>query len=385
MHICTVTPSYLPHFGGAEVGMHMVLSHLAQTTQHRFSVITSTTNPDWPRQEEIDGVMVYRYIRPRLWAKWFAPTLFGFRYNPGLIRRLQPDVLHISYLLPGGVSAWYTARRRKIPVVLSLGGHDVYDPFNMPPWPLRRWMSHFIRRSPVIAVNSQWTKQYLVEQDRAAPEDIHVTGFGVDRTRFNSDIDGTRIREQYDIAPDTVLIFALQRLELRKGVDVLLKAIALLQEPNFHVLVGGKGRDTDKIHQLAAALGIQDHVTFCGFVAEEEKPLYYAAADIFALHSYHEGLGIVLAEAAACGKPLVATNAGGTTDIAIPGHTGLTVEPGKPEAFAAALAILINDPEQRTMMGAAAATHAAAHFSIDRVAASYLELFEQAPSSGSDS
>jgi phosphatidylinositol alpha-1,6-mannosyltransferase len=376
MHVCTVVPAYLPNFGGAEVGLHMVLSYLAQTTSHRFSVITPTTDPEWPRQEIMDGVEIYRYHRPDIWANWFAPTLASFLHNPPLIRQLSPDVLHPSYLLPSGISAWYTAKRKKLPLVLSLGGNDVYDPFNMPPALLRRWMRYCIQNTPIIAANSAWTKQYIVTHDNAKPERIHVTGFGIDRTRFNPAVNGQSIRDRYDIADDTVLIFALQRLELRKGVDVLLRALAEVSKEDVHLLIGGKGRDGEQVQHLVAELNISDRVTFAGFVDEAEKPLYYAAADIFALHSHHEGLGIVLAEAAACGKPLVTTHAGGTTDIALHGQTGLTVPPDDPSALASALRTLIINPEQRSIMGNAAARHAD-HFDIKQVAARYLTLFEQ--------
>lgn len=334
MHICTVVPNYLPQFGGAEVGVHQILSYLAGTTPHRFSVITPTTNPALPGYEMMDGVEVYRYNRPNLWLKWFAPTAFGFLRNPPLIRQLQPDVLHLSYLLPSGLSAWHLARRQGIPTVLLLGGHDIYDPFDMPPMILRRWAAYAVRRSTIIAVNSTWSKQHLIAHYGGYDDNIHVTGFGIDPVRFHPHLDGRAIRERHNIRPDTALIFALQRLEVRKGLDVLLRAAALLGDRDFHLLIGGKGRDEAQLRALAAELGLEQRVTFVGFVDEADKPLYYAAADIFALHSHHEGLGIVLAEAAAVGKPLVTTDAGGTTDIALHGQTGFTVPPSDPQAFA---------------------------------------------------
>jgi len=377
MHICTVVPNYLPQFGGAEVGVHQILSHLARTTPYRFSVITPTTDATLPAREIMDGVEVYRYVRPNVWLKWFAPTAFGFLRNPPLIRQLKPDVLHLSYLLPSGLSAWHMARCHGIPTVLLLGGHDIYDPFDMPPAILRRWVAYAVKRSPVIAVNSTWSKQYLVAHYGGNESAIHVTGFGIDAARFHPDIDGRIIRERYAIAPHTVLIFALQRLEMRKGLDVLLRAIALLGERDVHLLIGGKGRDAAQLQALTAELGLQGRVTFAGFVDEAEKPQYYAACDIFALHSHHEGLGIVLVEAAAVGRPLVTTHAGGTTDIALNGQNGLIVPPSNPQALAQALATLIDDPQQRRAMGIASAQHAQSMM-IEQVAARYMRLFESA-------
>lgn len=375
MHICTVVPNYLPYFGGAEVGVHQVLSHLARTTTHRFSVITAVTDAALPTHEIIDGVEVYRYVRPNIWLKWFAPTAFGFLCNPPLIRQLKPDVLHLSYLLPSGLSAWHWARRQGIPMVLLLGGNDIYDPFDTPPLILRRWIAYAVKRSPVIAVYSTWSKQYLIAHYGAHESAIHVTGFGIDSTRFHPDLDRNSIRERYGVATHTVLIFALQRLEMRKGLDVLLRAVALLGDRDFHLLIGGKGRDMAQLQALTAELGLTERVTFAGFVDETEKGMYYAACDIFVLHSHHEGLGIVLAEAAAVGKPLVTTHAGGTTDIVRNGQTGLTVPPSNPQELAKALAMLIDDPHQRRVMGQASAQHAQT-MTIERVATHYMQLFE---------
>jgi hypothetical protein len=92
MHICTVIPSYQPIFGGIEVGVHTLLKHLANTTSHKFSVITPTTDKNLPRFEIIDNVSIYRYQYPKIWGRGIVPLLSGFWHIPNLINQLKPDL-----------------------------------------------------------------------------------------------------------------------------------------------------------------------------------------------------------------------------------------------------------------------------------------------------
>jgi glycosyltransferase involved in cell wall biosynthesis len=382
MHVCTCVPSYLPHVGGAEVGMHTILRHLAATTEHRFSVITATLHPDLPDYEVMDGVEVYRYRCPKVWARWLVPTLYGFLHTGRLIRFLQPDLIHISYIMPSGLSAWVAAQRLHLPVVMSLGGNDIYDPFYMPPRLFQRLSAYCIQRTPSIVAYSSVVRQRLITHFGAPPAAVQRVGFCVDIERFRPGLDGQPIRRRYGIRLDQTVIFALQRLERRKGVGVLLTALKHVIEhfPDVRVLIGGKGQDAEMLRSLCDEMDMQRAVMFCGFIPEHEKPLYYAAADLFALHSYYEGLGIVLAEASAAGLPVVTTRAGGTVDIIQDGINGLLVEPGDVAVLSEALSSLVADPEKRQAMGQAGHQHTVENFGISAVTSAYLKIFEQTQS-----
>jgi len=367
--------------GGIEIGMHAILAYIADHTQSQVAVITATTGFE-PQTEQLDGVEVFRYRRSRRWGKWFLPLLYAFLNTGPLLRRLQPDVVCIPYILPTGIPAWYAAKAISVPVVMSVGGFDIYDPNPnlIPPKVLHRWAAYCLQRTDIIIAWSEWVKQRLISHFDVRPETIHVIPFGVDIERLHPGLDKQFIRSKHGIAPDKIVLLALQRLDPRKGIDVLLRALKTLvaNYPNVHLIVAGKGPELEKLQSLAEQLELTDFVTFAGFVSEEEKPLYYAAADIFVFHSYYEGLGIVLEEASASGLPIVTADAAGTRDIVVEGETGYIVPPGNAERLAEAVVRLLNQPETRDRYGKRGRQLAQDRFSKEVISSTYLRLFEQA-------
>jgi len=380
MHICTVAPSYLPHFGGAEVGLHMMLSYLAQHSSHRYTVITSTTDKQMPKYEVIDGVEVFRYYRPKLWVKWYAPTFYAILNVPKLVKQLQPDLINMTYVLPSGLAGWWASKHQTIPNMMMIGGIDIYDPFNMPDRVLQSIAAYCIRHTDVLLAWSNWSANQLVTHFGVSQDDVDVISWGIDDKRFNNDVDGITIRHRHHISDDTVLLFALQRLELRKGIDILIQAIRHVldhvQNVPFKLIIGGKGRDKAKLETLISELGLANYVILAGFISEEEKAQYYAAADIFAFHTYHEGLGIVIIEASACGLPIITTRAGGTLDVVKDGETGHLCEAGDAVALGDSIITLLKDTDKRKIMGHASAEFALSHFAIDIVSKQLLTVIE---------
>jgi len=119
-------------------------------------------------------------------------------------------------------------------------------------------------------------------------------------------------------------------------------------------------------------------VTFAGAVDNAGLPPFYAASDLFVFHSFHEGLGIVLLEAAASGLPVVTTEAGGTVDIVRDGMNGVVVPPGDHRALAGAAVRLLRDETLRETLGRRGRDMAERDFDWNVVAERYLEVFRRA-------
>jgi glycosyltransferase involved in cell wall biosynthesis len=367
---------YLPSYGGAQVGLHEILRHLAAATDRRYTVVTATTDARLPAEEEIDGVEVHRFVRPDRWANWFAPTAAGLRSVPGVVRRLAPDLVHASYVLPTGIGAALAARRLRRPFALSLVGNDVQDPDGEPPAPLRRLAAAVVRRADAVVANSTPVRDAVVARTGRPAGTVEMIPYGVDVERFRR-ADGRAVRRRLDIPEGATVLLALQRLEPRKDTATLLDAFARAarQDGSIVLVVGGRGREATALEARAASLGIADRVRFAGFVPEDEKVAHYSAADVFVLPSRYEGLGIVLAEAGACGLPVIATAAGGTVDVVAHQGTGLLVPPADPAALARAITTLAGSAELRRRYGSAGRARVVEHFDLRRVAARYDELF----------
>lgn len=213
------------------------------------------------------------------------------------------------------------------------------------------------------------------EGERAAGRSLPVVSVppGVDTTRFVPlDAEARRAaRERFGAGPDADLVVSVSRLVPRKGMDVLVRAAAELapSHPQLEVLIGGTGRDTGRLRKLIEQTGAP--VRMLGRVDDGDLPALYGCADVFAMNCRNrwlgleqEGFGIVFLEAAACAVPQIAGDSGGAAEAVAHGETGLvTRDPSSVPELSAALRRLLDDPDERRRMGAAARVRAEAEFS----------------------
>ncbi len=165
-------------------------------------------------------------------------------------------------------------------------------------------------------------------------------------------------------------------LQPRKNIPTLLDAVARLDRPEVPlVLVGGKGWIFDSIYERVEALGLSDRVRFAGYVDDEQLPLWYNAAAALVMPSYYEGFGLPVAEALACGTPVVAAATSSLPEAG--GTVALYFDPHDADALAACLAQALDDPTVRHTARAAGPDHAA-RFSWGRAGADMAAVYRRA-------
>jgi glycosyltransferase involved in cell wall biosynthesis len=195
-----------------------------------------------------------------------------------------------------------------------------------------------LARAACVIVTSQRTRRDLAAYDLDDAR-IAVVCPGTDPARLARGSGG----------PGTALL-CVASLTPRKGHGVLLEALHELLDLQWRLTcVGSGGRDPACAHAIGAAidrLGLRQRVRLIGGQAESDVGPFYDRADLFVLPSYHEGYGMVLAEALARGLPVVSTTAGAIPDT-VPDDAGLLVPPGDPQALAAALRQAMIAPELR--------------------------------------
>jgi glycosyltransferase involved in cell wall biosynthesis len=168
-----------------------------------------------------------------------------------------------------------------------------------------------------------------------------------------------------------------------KGVRTVLDAFIQLSRryPNLSLTIAG-GAEEDALRALRARIeegGVEGRVRLPGFVEHDELVDVYRAADVLAAPSRYEGgLGMVYLEAMACGLPVVALAAGGALEAVAPDETGILLERGEVPDTAAAIAELLEDPELRARMGAAARTRVLERFPPERYAGRVAEAYGRA-------
>ena len=181
-------------------------------------------------------------------------------------------------------------------------------------------------------------------------------------------------------------VLSVGRLVPRKGVDLVVRALALLAErglEDVELVVGGtdgSAADPDpevaRLSALAEELGVADKVRFLGQVAREDMPALLRSADVVACTPWYEPFGIVPLESMACGTPVIAASVGGLIDTVVDGVTGLHVPPRDPEAIAAALAVLLPDDDRRAALGRAGRRRVESRYTWARVAAQTERIYQ---------
>lgn len=228
-----------------------------------------------------------------------------------------------------------------------------------------------------VICNSAMVKRDIARRFQVADDKLHVIHNGVDLERFHPGLRGEHrggVREELGIAADApVIVFVGSGFE-RKGVFVLLRALAAMERRDAHLLVVGKDRQLDKAQALARRLGVESRVRFLG--GREDVRPYYGAADLFCLPSLYDPMPNAALEAFACGLPVVTSTTSGAAELVEEGRNGAVCDALDGPALARRLA-------QLCAPGAAAAQGAAARATVaalgtqamtDRLAALYRSL-----------
>lgn len=224
----------------------------------------------------------------------------------------------------------------------------------------------------------------LVRLYGADPARVHVVAPGIDLATFQP-LDRAEARRKIGYGPGRLLLF-VGRLERLKGVDVAIRALALLRDRAHDdvrlIVLGEDVRDGDesekeRLKAVASASGVRDRVDFLGSVAHHELPYFYAAADVCVMPSYSESFGLVALEAQACGRPVVASGVSGLRSVVRDEVSGYLIDDHDPAIYAERIGRLLAEPELAQQMGRRGRL-LAQRFSWTRTADRLAGLFEGA-------
>jgi D-inositol-3-phosphate glycosyltransferase len=198
----------------------------------------------------------------------------------------------------------------------------------------------------------------LVRLYGADADHVAVVPPGVDLSMFQP-IDRDEARRKIGYASGRLLLF-VGRLERLKGVEVAIRALALLRDRAHDdvrlLILGEDSREGDesekgRLKDIATSAGVRDRVDFLGSVAHHELPFFYSAADVCVMPSYSESFGLVGLEAQACGRPVVGSGVSGLRSVVRDEVTGYLLDSHDPAMYAERIGRLLDNPEIALQMG----------------------------------
>jgi glycosyltransferase involved in cell wall biosynthesis len=290
-----------------------------------------------------------------------------------ILRKYKIDVIHSHGLLVNILSrvASYLAdtpvsiSTAHIPLNLKSGkqAQDILEKLMVPYYLILDTLTSLFN-DKIIAV-SHAVKRDLMEQGVDSKR-IVVVQNGIDVSLIDGKNRGVKAELQRTQNYPTV--GTITRLSPQKDIPTFLRmaGFVIRDFPKTQFIIVGDGEKREELKALAENLGLQNHVKFLGY-REDAQDILKSFFDIFALSSLWEGLPIVILEAMAAGKPVIATAVDGVTEVVEHGKTGFLVEPQKPELLAEHVVTLISNPNQAGSMGRKGRERIEKFFSIKRV------------------
>jgi len=349
---------------------------------------------DTKKFENIDGINIYRfqYFFPRslqkvaygsggipenlkkgFFVKIQLPFFMIFFFLKALKVSKDSDVINAQWA-PSGIVANLIKKLRQKKVVLYIHGASIFVNY-------ARWIvKSAIVNADFILFNSSYTKDKTLEI--CTPKKLEIIPWGINTEKYSPNVKFGSIRKKYKIPKESPLIFCLGRLVERKGFDILIRAMNAVEQ-NAIVIIGGEGPKKEEWKNLAENLNLKNRIIFAGGIPGKELPYYYKDCDIFILPAIidtkgdTEGLGIVILEAMATGKPVIGSAVGGIVDIIDDGKNGYLVKQKNPDDITDKINYLIKAPSVREALGIAGRKKIENQFSWDKVVERTIDVYAQ--------
>ncbi len=383
MKIMIISDLAPPSLGGGETYVTELGAHLTKKG-HEIHWLTSRI-PNTKQFEVYQGIHIHRI--PILFSRKF---LFPGRQTFPLMAMLQKldfvndvDVIHTNTLI-AGYAGWRIAKKTHKPSLLFchefLGdlwktiGQNVLEKQVYPE------MERRIARAPYdwYACPSEYSKSTLIKA--GAPKDkITVIPHGIDFDFYNTDSDGTYFRRKFRLE-EFKLFGYLGRLRVRKtaqskNLAMLLEAtrIVVRKMPDARLVLAGAGYE--EIVPMIKKTEIQDHVIYIGDIQYTDNPRFLKMCNLVVCPARSDGFCFLLAEASACGVPVVATKVGAHSERVLDGKSGLLCEPNA-HSLADSIVEVLNDENKASEMGKEAEKHTR-QFTWERSVQQHMEIYEK--------
>lgn len=385
MRVCIVAGVYPPErIGGVSEVTYNLQKYLKKICVDVIVITSGKKNSEYPN--------TIRLAR--------GPTFFlfsSFILFPNILKKIHIDVLHFQGNSGAGIILWKLIFRKKFPIVITtlhtsplkemketksikINGTTVCklskdevifkyikSPINII---LDLLVTHLSDKIVSVCKETKkdCSKQYFISQKKHS-----VLYNGVDQQRFAQGLDNLFVIDKYNLHNSTLILFVGVFRVLKRMPNLLYAMKEIIKEiPNAKLLIVGGGWGYEKeIRSLCKRLHLDNCVVFAGRIINNEMPSYYAAADVIVVPSSYESFPMVILETMASGKPIVATNVGGISEIVINNETGFLIQKDNIDQLIDKICVLLKDPKKRETMGKNAKKIVIQNYNWEKIANQY--------------
>ncbi len=346
--ILILSSSYLPLIGGSELAIKNITDRLPD---FEFDLITGRLNKNTPKYEKVGNVTVFRVGGTLGGAKFLLPKVFlplaiflkarkltktnqyiaihAFQASSAaggawLLKYFYPHTRTSESEVPKGNRSFGVGVYPKLPFIITLQeGKNLEQQGFL----INFFRGLILKKADRATAISRYLKNYIFQ---IAPNlKTEVIPNGVDIEHFSKEFsygEMTALENKLGVMPDDKVIISVSRLVPKNGVDLLIRATAVLKQrssDSYRLLLVGDGEQREELKRLVVELGVDDRIIFAGSVNNEDLPLYLKISDVFVRPSRSEGLGSAFLEAMVAGVPIIGTKVGGIPDFLEDRKTGL--------------------------------------------------------------
>lgn len=352
-NILIITTSFFPNIGGQEIGLMKLLKGISNFKEgYNLTVLTPRYSLEDAEIENFEGISVIRYNSCHIRLIWrilsknlnlWLHIIYGFISIGKYIRKISPDFILIYFILPSGFPAMYYAKKYNIKNAVFIGGSDIFTESKI----LKKSVKYVLSKTNKIIGTSDFIidevkKKYNIEKEKSI---IIPYGINLDFVKSN----GSQVKDN-----EKINILCVQRLVKSKGTHYLISALSSIinsQNTPAYLDIVGDGEERRELEELTNKLNLSKFITFHGNVNNKNIYKYYADSDIFVFPTILEGFGIVLLEAMAFGKIIIASDCSSIPEIITNNHSGLLFNPGDVFDLANKLKMVIQDIKKYQYLG----------------------------------
>jgi 1,2-diacylglycerol 3-alpha-glucosyltransferase len=358
MKILIATDTYHPDVNGAAYFTYRLATSLAKRGHNVFVMCPSRSFKNTVSNDK--GVTVYgiRSISVRVYQNFRISPLFISGIIRGVVEEISPDIIHIQNHFLIGRRVVSAAKKLGIPVI----GTNHFMPENLVhylhlPEIAEKGLRKFAWRECVRIfeqldfVTTPTKTAVGLLKNAGFSKDVMPISCGIDLERFKPTNDGLYLKQIFAVPNNKPVLLYVGRLDKEKRIDVILRALPdILRVTSVHLVLAGVGKEKQKLEELTEKLGIQNAVTFTGFVPDKDLQNIYRITDLFMIAGIAELQSIVTMEAMASGLPVVAVNAMALPELVHDGENGYLFSDGDSQMLAEKVIAILSNQTMRAQM-----------------------------------